>query len=162
MLDLVSELARSLVLGALLDEVQRRFGGYDLVAHWTQGEFHHDVVLRLPAAATSALPGRVLVVATNCNGGVKEVLSFAEAPDRRALWHHRCPSLPDFDGELGPVLARAVTEHWFDPCELLSPDARSELRAEHRRRQEGGGWEASTPGCGRSGRQLARGPHVRD
>ena len=22
-----------------------RFGGYELVAHWTQGEFHHDVVL---------------------------------------------------------------------------------------------------------------------
>jgi hypothetical protein len=95
-------LARCLVLGTLLAEVQERFGGYDLVAHWTQGEFHHDVVLRLPEAAASALPGRVLVVATNCNGGIK------------------------------------------DPCELLAADARSELRPEYRKRQEGGGWEQAT------------------
>jgi hypothetical protein len=38
-------------------------------------------------------------------------------------------------------LARATTHHWFDPCELLGWDARSELKAEHRRRQPGGGWE---------------------
>jgi hypothetical protein len=37
----VDHLARSLVLGALLDELTLRFGGYELVAHWTQGEFHH-------------------------------------------------------------------------------------------------------------------------
>jgi hypothetical protein len=85
MADPVADLAGSLVLGALLDEVQRRFGGYDLVAHWTQGEFHHDVVLRLPESAASVLPGRVLVVATNCNGGVKEVLAFSDVPDRHAL-----------------------------------------------------------------------------
>ncbi len=86
-----------------------------------------------------------LVVATNCNGGVKEVLAFSEVPDRQALWHHRRPDLPDFDGELGPILARAVTEHWFDPCELLGADARSEIRPEHRQRQEGGGWVQSAP-----------------
>jgi hypothetical protein len=37
-------------------------------------------------------------------------------------------------------LAAATTEHWFDPCELLAPDARSELREEFRERQCGGGW----------------------
>jgi hypothetical protein len=138
----VSDLAGCLVLGALLDELTRRFGGYELVAHWTQGEFHHDVVLRLPGEVTSALPGSVLVVATNCNGGIKEVLCFATVPDRAALWHHRCPAIPEFFGDVAPILASAVTEHWFDPCELLAADARSELRPEHRRRQVGGGWEA--------------------
>jgi hypothetical protein len=146
------DLAGHLVLGALLDELTRRFGGYELIAHWTQGEFHHDVVLRLPVESLQELPGRVLVVATNCNGGVKEVLSFAETPDRRALWHHRCPALPEFSGELAPVLARAVTVHWFDPCELLGADARSEIRPEHRERQQGGGWQMREPGsaCGRT------------
>jgi hypothetical protein len=147
--DPIAHLARCLVLGALLDEVRRRFGGYDLVAHWTQGEFHHDIVLQLPESAASVLPGRVLVVATNCNGGVKEVLAFSDVPDRRALWHHRCPDIPEFSGALGPILGRAVTEHWFDPCELLSANARSELRQEFRRPQEGGGWEQAPTACGR-------------
>jgi len=139
----VDRLARCLVLGALLEDVTRRFGGYTLVAHWAQGEFHHDLVLRLPDAALAELPGRFLVVGANCNGGIKEVLCLAEAPDRAALWHARCPKLPDFSGggALPPILARAVTEHWFDPCELLGTDARSELRPEHRRRQPGGGWQ---------------------
>jgi hypothetical protein len=137
----VADLARCMVLGALLDELTRQFGGYELVAHWTQGEFHHDVVLRVPGDAASSLPGNVLVVATNCNGGIKEVISFATVPDRAALWHHRCPAMPEFSGDLTPILSRAVTEHWFDPCELLAADARSELRPEHRQRQLGGGWE---------------------
>jgi hypothetical protein len=137
----VDRLARFLVLGSLLEDLTRHFGSYELVAHWKQGEFHHDVVLRLPESVATDLPGRVLVVATNCNGGIKEVLCFAAVPDRLALWHHRCPALPEFVGELKPVLARSVTEHWFDPCELLAADARSELRPEHRRRQHGGGWE---------------------
>jgi hypothetical protein len=138
----VERLARTMVLGSLLEELTRAFGSYELVAHWTQGEFHHDLVLRLPEAASEALPGggRVLVVATNCNGGVKEVLCFTEVPARAALWHHRCPGIAEFAGDLAPILARAVTEHWFDPCELLVDDARSELRPEHRRRQAGGGW----------------------
>ena len=139
--DPLEPLARRLVLGALLEDLTARFGGYELLDHWTQGEFHHDVVLRLPEPAARALPGCILVVATNCNGGIKEVLCFTDVPDRRALWHHRCPSVLAFEGELGPVLARAITEHWFDPCELLAADARSELRPEHRRQQEGGGWE---------------------
>ena len=144
--DPVEPLARCLVLGALLEELTARYGGYELAAHWTQGEFHHDVVLKLPESAARNLPGRVLIVATNCNGGIKEVLCFSDVPDRRALWHQRCPSIPEFDGLLGPILARAVTEHWFDPCELLAADARSELRPEYRQRQDGGGWEQVTDG----------------
>jgi hypothetical protein len=70
----VDRLARFLVLGPLLEDIGHRFGGYDLVAHWTQGEFHHDLVLRLPQLATTELPGRVIIVATNCNGGIKEVV----------------------------------------------------------------------------------------
>jgi hypothetical protein len=137
----ISHLAQKLVLGALLEEVTDRLGSYELLAHWSQGEFHHDVVLELPESAVPSLPGRILVVATNCNGGIKEVLSFASVPDRAALWHYRCPEAPEFRGELAPVLARATTEHWFDPALLLASDARSELRVEHRRRQHGGGWE---------------------
>ena len=34
----VERLAKHLVLGALLETL----GEYELVAHWTQGEFHHD------------------------------------------------------------------------------------------------------------------------
>jgi hypothetical protein len=149
----VDHLAQTLVLGTLLDEVTHHFGSYEVVAHWTQGEFHHDLVLRLPDGANPGFPGRVLVVATNCNGGVKEVLCFAETPERGALWHHRCPKIPDFTGELGPVLDRAITEHWFDPCELLAANARSELRPEYRQRQPGGGWELRLAGS-----SVCRGP----
>jgi hypothetical protein len=97
-------------------------------------------VLTLSDEAAAKLTCRVLVVATNCNGGVKEVIGFDEVPDRSALWHFRCPTVPEFSGELTPIRARATTFHWFDPCELLGPNARSELRPEHRKRQPGGGW----------------------
>jgi hypothetical protein len=138
-MSLANELAEHLALGSLLDAVRTRFGSYELVEHWTQGEFHHDLVVRIP-------DGRVLVIATNCNGGVKEVLAFGEAPARLALWHWRCPTVDEFTGELPPLLERAVTLHWFDPCELLHADARSELKPEFRQRQLGGGWEMS-PAC---------------
>ena len=134
----VDELAQNLGLGPLLDDVRRRLGGYEILDHWQQGEFHHDLLLKVDPKGQ--LPGPVLVVATNCNGGVKEVLCFTDAPARGALWHHRCPDNPEFQGELPPVLDRAQTVHWFDPCELLGPDARSEYRPEHRERQAGGGW----------------------
>ena len=137
--DPITALAQTQVLGALLDTLTRRHGGYDLVAHWRQGEFHHDLVLRVHQQ--HGLPGQLLVVATNCNGGVKEVLCFDRVPDRYALWHTRCPDNPEFDGELGPVLGHARTLHWFDPCELLAEHARSELKATHRQRQRGGGFE---------------------
>lgn len=134
-------LSDRLTLGELLDTVRAGFGGYELVAHWTQGEFHHDVVLEVHAPRS--LPGPVLVVSTNCNGGVKEVLCLDEVPARDALWHARCPD-GDFDPVALPeVRGRLRTLHWFDPCELLRPDARSELKPEFRRRQRGGGWEPS-------------------
>lgn len=135
----MADLAGSQVLGALLARVRERWGSFELLDHWQQGEFHHDVVLRAPAPVAD-LPGQVLVVATNCNGGVKEVLCFRDPPEREALWHARCPDNPEFSGVLPVPLATATTPHWFDPCELLQEDARSEYRHEFRERQYGGGW----------------------
>ena len=139
-----SDLASRLTLGALLDEL-RGVGGYELVDHWQQGEFHHDTVVRVDSTL-AGLPGCIVVVATNCNGGVKEVLCFAELPTRYALWHHRCPNNPEFSGELPDLLDSSTTLHWFDPCDLLKQDARSEYRPEYRERQQGGGWTMKS--CG--------------
>jgi len=132
-----------MVLGSLLEVLRMRHGSFEVLAHWTQGEFHHDVVLRAGE--------RVVVVATNCNGGVKEVLLFDTVPERYALWHWRCPDVADFAGDLPPLVARATTMHYFDPCDLLAEDARSELLPELRQRQHGGGWEmkgATGASCG--------------
>ena len=134
----IEGLAANLALGSLLNDVRSKHGGYEILDHWQQGEFHHDLVLRVQQ--TLQLPGAILVVATNCNGGVKEVLCFSEIPSSGALWKHRCPGNPEFLGDLPPILGHAQTMHWFDPCELLGPDARSEYRPEHRERQFGGGW----------------------
>lgn len=152
----VQTLADRLTLGGLLDEVRRHAGGYELLDHWQQGEFHHDTIIRVDAARTG-LPGSVLVVATNCNGGVKEVLCFAECPERYALWHYRCPANPEFQGRLPEVLAASRTQHWFDPCDLLKDDARSEFRAEFRERQLGGGWQMRQCGtsCGPTDKGFA-------
>jgi hypothetical protein len=136
---IISELAASLVLGSLLDEIRTRWGNFELVDHWSQGEFHHDVVVRVTGAEKD-LPGPILIIATNCNGGVKEVLSFSSIPDRTSLWALRCPDNKDFPAEPATPLARSFTLHWFDPCELLTDTARSELRPEYRSRQAGGGW----------------------
>lgn len=141
----VSELANTLMLGSLLEQLRERWGGYRLVDHFTQGEFHHDIVIELESTPNE-LPGAVLVVSTNCNGGIKEVFCFAERPERSALWHARCPDNPEFSGELPPVLGYAKTHHWFDPCELLTVDARSQLKPEFRQRQAGGGWTQKKPG----------------
>ncbi|HXJ18714.1 MAG TPA: hypothetical protein VMT03_00665 [Polyangia bacterium] len=140
----VEAIAQNLGLGALLSDLRVNFGGYQILDHWQRGEFHHDLLLRVEPRGR--LPGPVLVVATNCNGGVKEVLCLATPPDEGALWHYRCPEAPGFSGALPPVLAQARTVHWFDPCALLAPDARSEYRPEHRERQPGGGWQPK--GCG--------------
>ena len=64
----VDELASQRVLGALLDRVRRDWGSYDLLRHHQQGEFHHDVFVRVPNAKPR-LPGEYLVISTNCNGG---------------------------------------------------------------------------------------------
>ena len=135
----VQQLAEQLALGGLLEELRRAAGAYELLDHWQQGEFHHDTVLRVDAER-AGLPGPILVVATNCNGGVKEVLCFDRLPERYALWHGRCPDNAEFAGELPPLLASSRTVHWFDPCDLLKPDARSEYRPDFRERQAGGGW----------------------
>ena len=80
------------------------------------------------------------MIATNCNGGVKEVMAFADVPARGGLWRWRCPQNPEFSGEIPAIAGRAETVHFFDPCELLLESARSELREEYRARQAGGGW----------------------
>lgn len=135
-------LGKCLDLGSVLDELRVAHGGYELLFHHTQGEFHHDVGVRAQAGAH--LPGPVIVVSTNCNGGVKEVLAFDEAPTPAALWHWRCPTSPDFAGEIPTIRAESRTHHWFEPCELLEDTARSELKPEHRERQPGGGWRMKT------------------
>lgn len=139
----VAELAAKLMLGDVLREITRRWGAYEFIDHWQQGEFHHDTIVRV-ANARAELPGTYLVVATNCNGGVKEVLCLASMPSRGGLWRARCPANSEFEGDLPRVLVRSVTEHWFDPCVLLEPNARSEYRAECRVRQPGGGWMPKT------------------
>ncbi len=140
----VEAIARNLGLGDLLSDLKVNFGGYEILDHWTRGEFHHDLLLRVKA--NGRFPGPVLVVATNCNGGVKEVLCLASAPREDALWHYRCPDVPEFSGTLPAVVGQARTVHWFDPCALLADDARSEYRPEFRERQPGGGWLLK--GCG--------------
>ena len=134
----LDQLGESLVLGDLLTQLVKRYGSFELVAHWMQGEFHHDVVLRMPDEAVSAGAPPILVVATNCNAGVKELLAFDEVPARTALWDYR---LGDCSAESIGLRASARTLHWFDPRELLGENARSELKPEFRRRQSGGGWK---------------------
>lgn len=135
----LDSLASKLSLGALLEALRAEHGGFELLEHHQQGEFHHDLVVR--ALDPGDLPGPVLVVSTNCNGGIKEVLAFAGVPSSSALWKARCPTSAEFEGALPEVLGRVRTLHYFDPCELLGANARSELRPEHRRRAKGGGWE---------------------
>ena len=132
---LVEDLAQNLGLGSLMAELANRFPSQTLLAHWKQGEFHHDLVFDVPE-----LEG-ALVAATNCNGVLKELILLDETPDRWALWNWRCPDNPEFEGELPHVVARTTTTHFFDPCELLLPDARSEIRPEFRERMRGGGWQ---------------------
>jgi hypothetical protein len=79
----------------------------------------------------------VLVIATNCNGGVKEVVAFADLPDRFSLWHWRCPDNVDFAARASSPLPAihdlARTLHCFDPCVLLVDNARSELKTSWQR-----------------------------
>lgn len=133
----LEELAERLVLGDVLGALDEECGGFDMIAHWTQGEFHHDLVVR---PNTHEFAGDVLIIATNCNGGVKEIVCLDDVPDRSALWHWRCPELPQFEGTLDDIRGVARTIHWFEPARLLADDARSELKPEHRKRQKGGGW----------------------
>ena len=137
--NLLSRFRNALLLDDVLQALRGVPNGFELVEHWTQGEFHHDLVFRLGPRAVAA-ETQVLVVSTNCNGGVKEIVLLDAMPDRLALWHSRCPENPEFSGDMPDILASLRTTHWFDPCDLLLPDARSELRPEFRERQPGGGW----------------------
>ena len=78
-------IANELSLDRVMPTLKRLFGKFDLFAHWSQGEFHHDLVFVLPKEQ-DVFDGNVLVVSTNCNGGVKDVLNFDSVPDRYALW----------------------------------------------------------------------------
>lgn len=135
--DMLELLAGRMILGELLTTLDARFGGFKLLDHWLQGEFHHDLVLQVEDVSLPPF----LVVSTNCNGGIKEVLGLSERPERWALWNHRCPENDEFEGEISGVVGVARTSHWFDPCEILVHDARSELKPEFRTRQRGGSWE---------------------
>ena len=140
----LSFLVPSQSLASVLATLRDRYGGYSVVEHWKQGEFHHDLVLRV-ADPGEALPGAILVISTNCNGGIKELLCFAEVPDRWALWHHRCPNIPEFEGALPAILGAHRTPNWYDPCGLLGEDGPSELKPEFRERLRGGGWCLADP-----------------
>ena len=120
-------------LANALQLAEEIWGEYEISEHWTQGEFHHDVVI--------AIPDHYLIISTNCNGGVKDVLLLYEKPSHEQLWHWRCPDNPDFHGEPIRLVEHIRTEAWHDPCDVLAPDARSELKPEFRKRQKGGGWE---------------------
>ena len=134
---MLQQLADTLSLKGVLDGL--RVFGWEHVDHWQQGEFHHDVIVRLKQKPPH-IDGDVIVVSTNCNGGVKEVLCLGEVPDRWGLWHYRCPENPEFSGPTPDVIGFARTKHWFDPCDLLKSGTRSEYREEYRRRQRGGGY----------------------
>ena len=133
----LEQLAKNLSIGTVIRSLEK--WSPEHLHHWKQGEFHHDLVVRLNHPPDT-LPGRVLVLSTNCNGGLKEILCLDDVPLRWALWKYRCPENPEFEGDLPAVRGMVRTTHYFDPCQILKPDARSELRAEFRRRQRGGGW----------------------
>jgi len=116
----LERLAQTMTLGNLLDALRDQYGSFEIVNHWQQGEFHHDLVFRLPCPVRD-MPGEILVVSSNCNGGIKELLCFAQAPTHESLWQERC--FENAQSHSTAVLARARTVHWFDPCELMISSA---------------------------------------
>jgi hypothetical protein len=133
--NLTKQISDRLALSESLDEIRKIYGNYSLIDHWKQGEFHHDVVIKVN--------DMYFVIATNCNGGVKEVFAFNQLPSRGGLWKFRCPNNSEFEGEIPEIISHSKTVHYFDPSELLGNDARSELKEEYRQRQSGGGWVCS-------------------
>ncbi len=134
---LLQNVANTLSLEGVLRKLDG--SGVEHLDHWKQGEFHHDFIIRL-TNRPAGIPADVLIVGTNCNGGVKDIICLDQVPERWALWNHRCPDNPEFEGKIGAIRAHVRTRHYFDPCDLLKPDTRSEYRPEFRRRQRGGGW----------------------
>lgn len=129
------ELADQLTLADALEFIKVNYTSYKFIDHWQQGEFHHDTVFKVDE--------EYVVIATNCNGGIKEVLIFDRLPNHLGLWSYRCPDNPEFTGDIPDIISMARTDHYFDPCELLREDARSELKDEFKVRQLGGGWVCS-------------------
>lgn len=121
---MINSLAQELLLGHLLQRLQDEFSDFELIAHWTKGEYHHDIVVRL--GDHRDLPGPVLVVSTNCNGGVKEVLCFSDPPSQEELWDLRDENLET--DELPVVLAAARTIHWVDPISLIRRPTMVDMR----------------------------------
>lgn len=116
---MLNSLAGELLLGHLLQRLRDEFGTYELLDHWTVGEYHHDILIRIDQDGAQ-LPGNVMVVSTNCNGGLKALMCFAEPPSRDALWRLRCGEPKPSDEE---PLATARTLHWFDPTALIEESA---------------------------------------
>lgn len=115
------------------------FGGYEHLDHWQQGEFHHDHLLKVASTDSKEC---YVVIATNCNGAIKEILFFHELPKRWEIWGYRVPENTEFEKPTFEIISHIKTGIWFDPRRLLTDDTRSELLPEHRRRQRGGGWVA--------------------
>lgn len=135
-------LVSSYAIGNLLGDLRKRFGGYRLIENWQQGEFHYDLVLEVPGSGM--LPGNILVIATNCVGGVKEVFCLDYVPTRYALWKFRCPDINEFTGAMPRILGYARTRNWVDPKGLIGDDAPSEIKPEFRNRVRGGGYAMKT------------------
>lgn len=116
----LQELADQLVLGDVLNVLDRDHGGFELIAHRPKGEYHQDLVVRVN---TGVFGGEILVIGTNCNGGVKELIALSSVPDHSALWRWRCPTAPQFQGTLDDIRGVARTIHWSDPAQLLEETA---------------------------------------
>ena len=130
-------------LQALLEHLQLRHGGFRLLRCWSQGELHHDLVLRL--AHPGGLPGSILVVAVHSTGSVKEMICFASPPERNALWQHRCRNLDSRRSLLPPMLARTRHAHWAEHDNLLASRMQAAHRSPHKRGQEPAGGRPSRP-----------------
>ena len=112
----VQRLADELSSKALLEALQREHGGFDLLHHWQQGEFHHDIVVAVKEPR--ALPGTILVVATNCNAGVKEVLCFDRVPDPARCGTGACPDNPEFHGDAAAGAGRGADAALVRPLQI--------------------------------------------
>lgn len=117
---LLHQLVRRPSLKATLKAITEHCGHEPaLVAHWQQGDLHHDLVLHVHPPHPG-LAGNILVVSIDDRGRVKEILSLAKMPMRQALWHARCPDDPDYDGDLPPILDEIRTLHWVNPARILN------------------------------------------
>jgi hypothetical protein len=52
--DVVAQLAESMMLGSVLDQVRSRWGGYRLLDHWQQGAWSLNYWLKKPCAGAAS------------------------------------------------------------------------------------------------------------